>query len=565
MTFIELGLRQELLDGIELLGFTEPTPIQIAVIPFILEEERDLVALAQTGTGKTGAFGWPILEKIDPQSKKTQALILCPTRELCIQIAHDLRSFSKKLPDVRTLALYGGADIRPQLDGLDRGAQIIVATPGRLLDLMRTRKAKLFAVERLVLDEADEMLNMGFEEDLNTILDEVPHTAQRLLFSATMPQRVQRMMHNYMNDPHEITIGERNTLSELVEHQFLLVHAKDHYAGLRRVLDATPEMYGLIFCRTKADTQLISDRLNNDGFRTAALHGDLLHEEREAVMKQFRAHQVKLVVATDVAARGLHINDLTHVIHYTIPDDQNTYTHRSGRTGRAGKRGISLVIIHAREKFKLERIENILGQTFGKRRIPTGDVIGRIQLQHLIKQSVPSDTTLEEVSAQLDTLATSDEIDPQALKSVRKTVDFYRATSELSREPEKVKPRKKNSGSISGREAREQHVPREMTEGMIELVVNIGKRNELTEESLSELINTSADRVGGTTIPLGKINIVEMQTYFEVPYPRSHEIINHFKEPPIEFAGRPINIAFAGNAKPVESKKPKPRGGKGKK
>jgi ATP-dependent RNA helicase DeaD len=557
MTFIPLGLRQELLDGIELLGFLEPTPIQSAVIPFILEETRDLVALGQTGTGKTGAFGLPILEKIDPKNSRTQALILCPTRELCIQIAHDIRSFSKKLPEVRTLALYGGADIRPQLAGLDRGAQIIVATPGRLLDLLRTRKAKLFAVERLVLDEADEMLNMGFEEDLNAILEEVPNTAQRLLFSATMPQRVARMMHTYMNDPHEIAIGERNTLSELVEHQVLLVHAKDHYAGLRRILDATPGIYGLIFCRTKADTQLVADRLTTDGVKAAALHGDLVHEEREAVMKQFRAHQVEVVVATDVAARGLHINDLTHVIHYTIPDDQNTYTHRSGRTGRAGKRGISLAIIHAREKFKLERIEKILGQTFGKRRIPSGETIGRILLQHLINQSVPSDTTLDQVSARLDTLAASGEVDAQALMKVRKTVDYYRAVPELSSEPEKVKPRQKSADSISGREARQNHVPREMTEGMIELVANIGKRNGLSEESLNELINGC-----GSSITLGRINIVEMQTYFEVPYPRSQEVINHFKQNPAEFDGRPLNIAFAGNAKPVETKRSSPRGGK---
>jgi ATP-dependent RNA helicase DeaD len=557
MTFIPLGLKKELLDGIELLGFHEPTPIQSAVIPFILEETGDLVALGQTGTGKTGAFGLPILEKIDPKNSNTQALILCPTRELCIQITHDLSSFSKKLPQVRTLALYGGADIRPQLAGLDQAPHIIVATPGRLLDLLRTRKAKLFAVERLVLDEADEMLNMGFEEDLNAILDEVPNTAQRLLFSATMPQRVARMMHHYMDDPHEIAIGERNTLSKLVEHQVLLVHAKDHYAGLRRIFDATPGIYGLIFCRTKADTRLVADRLTTDGFKAAALHGDLVHEEREAVMKQFRAHQVEVVVATDVAARGLHINDLTHVIHYTIPDDQNTYTHRSGRTGRAGKRGISLAIIHAREKFKLERIEKILGQNFKKIPVPSGETIGRIQLKNLLPQSDVADATFDEISARLESLAASEEIDAQALMKVRKTVDYYRAVPELSSEPEKVKPRKKTAGGISGREARQNHVPRDMTEGMIELVVNIGKRNGLSEESLSELISRC-----DSSISLGRINIVAMQAYFEVPYPRSHEIINHFKQNPSEFDGRPLNIAFAGNAKPVEAKGSNPRGGK---
>ena len=274
-------------------------------------------------------------------------------------------------------------------------------------------------------------------------------------------------------------------------------------------------------------------------------------------MKQFHTHQVKIVVATDIAARGLHINDLTHVIHYTIPDDQNTYTHRSGRTGRAGKRGVSLVIIHAREKFKLERIEKILGQTFKKNPIPSGEAIGRIQLQKLLPQSDASKASLDEISATLETLAASDEIDAQALMNARKTVDYYRVVPELSSEPEQVKLKTKTADSISGREARQNHVPRKMTEGMIELVVNSGKRNALSEEALSELINQC-----GTTIPVGRINIVEMQTYFEVPYPLSHEIINHFKQTPTEFGGRPLNMAYAGNAKPVEAKKSNPRGGK---
>jgi ATP-dependent RNA helicase DeaD len=554
MTFIPLGLRKELLDAIERMGFKTPTPIQSEVIPFLLKEKRDLVALAQTGTGKTGAFGLPLLQRINPNNKNTQALILCPTRELCIQIAQDLQNFSKELPNVRTLALYGGADIRPQLAGIDRGAHILVATPGRLLDLLGSGKVQLFDVKRLVLDEADEMLNMGFEEDLKLILDHVPLEAQRLLFSATMPQRVRRMMESYMDDPHEITIGERNTLSELVEHQFLLVHAKDHYAGLRRFLDATPGMYGLIFCRTKADTQLISDRLNHDGFMTAALHGDLLHDEREAVMKQFRSHQIKLVVATDIAARGLHIDELTHVIHTRIPDEQNTYTHRSGRTGRAGKRGVSLVILHAKEKFKLERIETILGQTFKQIPIPTGEEIGRIQLHHHLNRSEGTDLSLDEMSTRLQALSASEEIDAQMLMKVRKTVDYYRVTPELSREPERITPKQKTATGITGREARENHVPRDITEGMIELVVNVGKRNNVSEESLSELINGC-----GSPIELGRINIVDMQSYFEVDYPRSHEVIHHFKQNPTEFGERKVNVAFAGNAKPVGPKNTKLR------
>ncbi len=550
MTFIPLGLRKELLDAIDRMGFIHPTPIQSEVIPFLLKEQRDLVALAQTGTGKTAAFGLPLLQRINQNNKNTQALILCPTRELCIQIAQDLQNFSKELSGVRTLALYGGADIRPQLAGIDRGAHVLVATPGRLLDLLGSHKVQLFDVKRLVLDEADEMLKLGFEEDLNLILDQVPPEAQRLLFSATMPQRVRRMMDTYMDDPHEITVGERNTLSGLVEHQVMMVHAKDHYAGLRRFLDATPEIYGLIFCRTKADTQLISDRLNHDGFMTAALHGDLLHEEREAVMQQFRNRKIQIVVATDIAARGLDIPELTHVIHTRIPDEQNTYMHRSGRTGRAGKSGVSLVILHAKEKFKLERIEKILGQTFKQIPIPSGEEIGRIQLQHLLNRSEGADLSLDEIAAKLATLHASEEVDAQKLRTVRETVKFYLVTPELSNEPEKIRPRQKTATGITGREARENHVPRDMTEGMIELVINLGKRNELNEESLQELINGC-----GTAIELGRINIVEMQSYFEVFYPCSHEVINHFKQTPTKFGGRPVNVAFAGNAKPVAAKK----------
>ena len=362
------------------------------------------------------------------------------------------------------------------------------------------------------------------------------------------------MMHDYLTEPHEISIGERNRLSELVEHQVMLVHAKDRYAGLRRMLDASPGLYGIIFCRTKADTIMVADRLSNDGFNIDALHGDLLHEEREVVMKKFRTRQIKLLAATDVAARGLHINDLSHVIHYSIPEDQNTYTHRSGRTGRAGKTGSSLVIVHAREKFKLERIEKILGQEFKSYAIPTCGTIARIQLQQLLRQADPIEASVEEISATLDSV---EGLDPVALKKTRKTIEFYRVSPELSTTPEKVKPKPKKAGSITGREAREKHVPREMTAGMIELVVNLGKRNELTAERLGELINGC-----GQVVKLGRINIVDMQTYFEVPYPLSNEIINHFKQTPTEFCGRPVNLAFAGNARPAEPKNEKSRNGK---
>ncbi|MFC1467316.1 DEAD/DEAH box helicase [Verrucomicrobiota bacterium] len=563
MKFSELGLCPELLAGIETLGFESPTPVQSKVIPFLLENDTDLIALAQTGTGKTGAFGLPILEQIDQTSRKTQALILCPTRELCVQITRDLHRFSKKMPAISTLALYGGADIRPQLDGLDRGAHIIVATPGRMLDLLGTKKADLSALRRVVLDEADEMLNMGFEEDLNAIFSDVPDAAQILLFSATMPRQVGRMARNNMNDPHEITIGSRSAVAETVQHEFVMAHAKDRYAALRRVADGCPGIFGIIFCRTKMETQMVSDRLNADGYNSAALHGDLTQEERDLVMRKFRKHQTQLLVATDIAARGLDVNDLSHVIHYVIPDDFNTYTHRSGRTGRAGKTGVSIAIIHLREHFKLERIQKVLGKEIAQRAIPTGQEIGRIQLLNLAERlrDYPADPelladNLEEMCAVLKDVSKEELIQRIALMEQRPRLEYYRDTPDLSTEPEKVRPKQKPENSISGREAREAHVPRQMTPGMIELVANIGKRNKVTAALLKELIDTAGV---GAPVQIGRLNIVDMQTYFEVPYALSTDLINYFTKNETLFDGRRFKVALAGNAKPAESPKRKPR------
>lgn len=563
MKFSELNLSPALLEGISLLGFERPTPVQREVIPFLLAHDTDLIALAQTGTGKTGAFGLPILEQIDQASRKTQALILCPTRELCLQITRDMQQFAKKMPAIYTLALYGGADIRPQLDGLDRGAQIIVATPGRMLDLLRTRKANLSALRRVVLDEADEMLNMGFEEDLDAIFADIPVDAQTLLFSATMPRQVGRMARNNMNQPHEITVGSRSAVAETIEHEYVLAHAKDRYAALRRVVDATPSIFGIIFCRTKVETQMVSDRLNTDGYHTAALHGDLTQSERDVVMKKFRTHKTQLLVATDIAARGLDVNDLTHVIHYVIPDDFNTYTHRSGRTGRAGKTGVSIVIIHLREHFKLERIEKVLGKEIVQRPIPTGNDIRRIQLLDLAERlrDCPVEPELletggEEMGGLLAGLSKEELLQRMALLEKRALLQYYRDTPDLSTAPEKVRPKQKPENSISGREAREAHVARQMTAGMIEMVVNIGKRNALTADRLNELMQTANL---GPTLELGRVNIVEMQSYFEVPYTLSTDLINHFKKEPTKFDGRLLNVALAGNAKPAEMPVRKPR------
>ena len=557
MKFTALNLCQELLTSIEKLGFETPTPVQQEVIPFLLENTTDLIALAQTGTGKTGAFGLPILERIDKDNRKTQALILCPTRELCMQIARDLKCFSNRIPSIKILAVYGGTDIRTQLSELAFGVQIVVATPGRMLDILQRKKADFSSIKHVVLDEADEMLNLGFEEDLKGILSNVPAIVQTLLFSATMPRPVARIANNYMKTPHEITIGSRNATTELVRHEVMIIHSKERYRALRRLVDINVNIYGIIFCRTKKETQLIADRLSMDGYAAEALHGDLLQEERDMVMKRFRDHRIQLLIATDVAARGIDINELTHVIHYAIPDNFNTYAHRSGRTGRAGKTGISIVLIHMREHFKLERFEKALGKNFEQVSLPIGSEICRIRLVDLAErirdyEITPEliDNNLELMCSVLNELSKEEIIQSIALMEQHKVLQYYKDMPDLNTEPEKLRAKSSPSEHKSGKDARAAHIPRKMTLGMIELTINIGKLNELTPQKLKELLN---DSVPGVLIELGRINIVEKQSYFEVPYAESNDIINYFSQNPTLFAGRQLNIALAGNAKRAES------------
>jgi ATP-dependent RNA helicase DeaD len=383
MPFTDLGLGPDILAGIEKLGFEKPTPVQRQVIPFILTKKQDLVALAQTGTGKTAAFGWPLLEMLEVDRAVPQALVLCPTRELCKQITRDISAFAAGMDKVKVQAVYGGAEISSQLLALDRGVHIVVATPGRMVDLLERACADFSQIKHVVLDEADVMLNMGFEEDLNTILSSVPDQARTFLFSATMPREVARIAKKYMQQAHEITVGSRNAGSAGVSHEYCAVHAKDRYRALRRIVDFHPDMYAIIFCRTRLETQQVSDNLRRDGYSAEPLHGDLSQQARDGVMKKFRGKHIPLLVATDVAARGLDVNDLTHVINYNLPDDLSTYTHRSGRTGRAGKSGISIAIIHQKERPILTRIETQLGATFTKRLVPTGSEIAEARLMAL--------------------------------------------------------------------------------------------------------------------------------------------------------------------------------------
>jgi ATP-dependent RNA helicase DeaD len=384
LNFQELGLKPDLLKAVEALGFKEPMPVQAAVIPFLLTQPRDVVGLAQTGTGKTAAFGLPLLQHLDLSLHHPQALILCPTRELCMQITRDLQSFAAFMPQVKIVPIYGGASFDVQLKQLAAKPQIIVATPGRLNDMIRRKKVDFSKVSWVVLDEADEMLDMGFQEEVDTILEFTPKEKHTLLFSATMPEEVERILTKYMHNPVIKTVGQRNTGTTNVKHMYYMVQAKDRYQALKRIADFNPRMYALIFCRTRVETQEIADSLIRDGYNADSLHGDLSQAQRDHVMKRFRNRTLQMMVATDVAARGLDVNDLTHVINYNLPDEADTYIHRSGRTGRADKTGICISIIHMKEKFKIKMIEKKVGREFAKAKIPTGVQVCEKQLFHHI-------------------------------------------------------------------------------------------------------------------------------------------------------------------------------------
>ncbi|MBQ3874644.1 MAG: DEAD/DEAH box helicase, partial [Bacteroidaceae bacterium] len=365
-TFEELGISEEILKAIKEKGYENPMPVQEEVIPYLLSNENDLVALAQTGTGKTAAYGLPVIQLVNPKERVPQALILSPTRELCLQIADDLNDYSKYIDDLKVLPVYGGSSIESQIRSLKRGVQIIVATPGRLIDLIERGVVHLDNVKRVILDEADEMLNMGFTDSINAIFEQIPDERLCLLFSATMNAEISRISKNYLHNAKEITIGTKNEGSANVSHQYFLVHAKDKYLVLKRIADFYPDIYGIIFCRTRVETQEIADKLIQDGYNADCLHGDLSQQQRDLTMQKFRQHRTQLLVATDVAARGLDVDDLTHVINYGLPDDVENYTHRSGRTGRAGKKGISIAIIHVKERRHLRDIEKIIKKTFEK-------------------------------------------------------------------------------------------------------------------------------------------------------------------------------------------------------
>jgi ATP-dependent RNA helicase DeaD len=541
MTFNDLDLCPGLLEGIARLGFETPTPVQAAVIPEILKLDRDVVALAQTGTGKTAAFGLPLIEQLESGGRSPQALVLCPTRELCMQIARDLQNFAACLGGIRVLAVYGGADIKPQLSALSRGVDIVAATPGRMVDLLRRKRADFSQIRRVVLDEADEMLNMGFEEDLEAILSQVPAEAQKLLFSATMPKQVAAISRRYMTDPKEITVGTRNAGADTVRHEYTVVHAKDRYKALKRLADFYRDMYGIVFCRTRKETQEVADRLTRDGYQTEPLHGDMTQQQRDRTMKKFRSRDLQILVATDVAARGLDVNDLTHVIHFNLPDDPGSYTHRSGRTGRAGKSGASIALIHMREHFKIKRIEKQTGCRFEQSAVPTGMDICESRLTELMErlgsvvpEAGPVDDLLPSLSRQIEDVSREELLRRFASLELQRLLSYYSREPDLNAGPsEKPDGKKKKKKAGSG--------------NMTELILNVGKINGLTPKKLINLINV-ADR--DSSIDVGRINIVKMQAFVEVPRAEAQGLVQSFADSGVDLDGRKVTAAPAGSGRP---------------
>ena len=540
-TFEELGVIPELRRAIEELGFESPMPVQEKVIPHLLSEPGDVVALAQTGTGKTAAFGLPILQRVDPALHKPQALIISPTRELCLQIGSDLADFSKYLPEIRVLPVYGGSSIESQIRSLRKGVQIIVATPGRLIDLINRGVVDMSNVHTVVLDEADEMLNMGFLDSIDAILSHVPDERKMLMFSATMPNEIARIAKKYMKNAQEFVVGNRNEGSKNVKHVYYMVHAKDKYLALKRIADDSPSIYAIIFCRTRRDTQEIADKLIQDGYNADALHGDLSQQQRDLVMKKFRDKVITMLVATDVAARGLDVDDLTHVINYGLPDDTAVYTHRSGRTGRAGKTGVSVAIIHSRERNKLREIERAIGKTFERKDVPTPQHIIEKQIYNLADklERVEVDETeiakyLPGVSRKLSWLSDEDLLKRVVSLEFNRLLDYYKDAPTIDYIDEKPRKERKDRPERDDRPRTEAEKDRRTAaRGMARLYVNVGKSDGFFAGNLIDLLNNV---VNGPRVDVGRIDLMPGYSLFDVSKKDARRVIEGITGS--EFAGK---------------------------
>lgn len=544
-TFEELGVSQEIRKAIEEMGYENPMSVQEEVIPYLLGNGNDVVALAQTGTGKTAAFGLPLIQKIDVKNCVPQALVLCPTRELCLQIAGDLTDYSKYITDLKILPVYGGSSIDSQIRSMKRGVHIIVATPGRLIDLMERKVARLETVRDVVMDEADEMLNMGFTDSINTILENVPKDRNTLMFSATMSPEIARIAKTYLHDAKEITIGTKNEGSKNVNHVAYIVHAKDKYLALKRVVDFYPQIYGIVFCRTRKETQEIADKLIQDGYSADSLHGELSQAQRDLVMQKFRQRHLQLLVATDVAARGLDVDSLTHVINYGLPDDIESYTHRSGRTGRAGKTGISIAIINLREKGKMREIERIIKKKFEVSELPTGKEICEQQLIKVIDDIEKVKVSEEEIETflpgiyrKLDWLSKEDLIKRVVSLEFNRFLDYYKNAPEI----EQPKANDKKAETKESRKGDKEKVGRKAEKGYTRLFLNLGKTDGFYTNQIIDLVNRNLKK---ERIQIGRIDLMQNFSFFEVIQEQAPQVIKALNKVVLS-GGRKVCVEIAG-------------------
>ena len=557
MTFEELGVSVEIRQAIEEMGFVQPMPVQEEVIPRLLTSKQDMIALAQTGTGKTASFGIPLLMRLDLSNRDTQALVLSPTRELCLQIADDLREFSKYMDGVHVEAVYGGAAIEQQIRALKKGVQVIVATPGRLLDLKNRGYAKLDNVTNIVLDEADEMLNMGFSDAINEIFESLPEDHSTLMFSATMSREVERVARDYLHDHEEVVVGSRNEGAESVNHIYYMVQAKDKYLALKRIVDYYPKIFAIIFCRTKLETQEIADKLIRDGYNAESLHGDLSQQQRDLTMQKFRQHLTQLLVATDVAARGLDVDDLTHVINFGLPDDTESYTHRSGRTGRAGKKGTSISIVHSKEKHKIRDIEKIIGKKFIETPIPSAEEICKKQLYKVMDQIVKTDVDDDEIAPFLQDINRYFEfIDKEELIKKIVSLEFGKFLAYYADAPEIEAPVKEKEKKP---QTDKQKRMNKAQKGYKRLFINLGKKDGFFPGVLMQTLN----RYVGGRQEVGHIDLLDTISYFEVPEKDARKVMTQLTG--IRYKGRTVrcNSEDERDATPASNKGNK--GGKGRK
>lgn len=543
-TFEELGVSQPIRRAIEEMGYVAPMPVQEEVIPFLLERVRDVIALAQTGTGKTAAFGLPLIQQVDVRDSSTQALILCPTRELCLQIASDLSDYSKYIQGLKVLPVYGGSSIESQIRALSRGVQIVVATPGRLIDLMKRKTVDLSEVKYVVLDEADEMLNMGFLDSIDEILNSVPDDRSMLLFSATMPREIAKITRKYMSDPKEITIGKKNEGTSTVKHQYFMVHAKDKYLALKRIADFYPDIYGIIFCRTRLETQEIADKLIQDGYSADSLHGDLSQAQRDYVMSKFRLKNIQLLVATDVAARGLDVDSLTHVINYGLPDDVESYNHRSGRTGRAGKTGIAIAIIHTKEKGKIREIEKIINRKFEVGQMPSGVDICKKQILNLVDKLEKVKVNEEEIKdllpdvyRKLDWLEKEDIIKRFVSLEFNQFIEYYKDAKEIET-PTSLQRGDKEFKTRGDRD-RGGDRSRSPEKGYERIFINMGRTDSLNPANLMGLINDFVP----SKVSIGRIDLMQNFSFFEVKSGDAQKVISSMAG--MDYKGRRLSVELA--------------------